>query len=215
MFTYFGNHSSEILGYLWNHVWLSVLPVIIGLVIALPLGWLVNRFRWAYPPVITIAGLLYTIPSLVLFVAMPGLLGTKVLSAINVVVALTIYAVALLVRVVADGLSSVPADAKQAATAMGYKPSGRFFGVELPLAVPVIAAGIRVATVSNVSLVAVSTFIGTLQLGTLFTDGLGLTVGRYWPILIGIILSVLLALVLDTIIVFAARWATPWRRVVR
>lgn len=215
MFDYFSAHQSEIWQLLWAHTKLSVLPVIIGLVIALPVGWIAARFKWAYPPLISIAGLLYTIPSLVLFVTMPGILGTRILDVINVVVALTVYAIALLVRVVADGLASVPFEAKQAATAMGYKPLGRFFAVELPLAVPVIAAGVRVATVSNVSLVAVATFIGTQQLGTLFDEGLSAAPGRQSAILlIGIILAVLLALVLDFAIQLGTRAMTPWRRAV-
>ncbi|MET3804741.1 osmoprotectant transport system permease protein [Nakamurella sp. UYEF19] len=215
MLSYFSDHQSEIWQLLWSHAKLSVIPVIIGLAIALPLGWIAARYKWVYPPLISIAGLLYTIPSLVLFVTMPGILGTRILDVVNVVVALTVYAIALLVRVVADGLASVPFEAKQAATAMGYKPLGRFFAVELPLAVPVIAAGVRVATVSNVSLVAVATFIGTQQLGTLFDEGLNAAPGQQTSILlIGIILAVLLALVLDFAIQFGTRALTPWRRAV-
>ena len=138
----------------------------LGLLIALPIGWLAHRYRWLYAPLITIAGLLYTIPSIALFVVLPGLLGTKVLDPINVVVALTLYTVALLVRVVADGLASVPDDVAQAATAMGYKRFQRLVAVELPIAVPVIAAGLRVAAVSNVSLVAVAAMIGVPAAGS-------------------------------------------------
>ncbi|WP_188942359.1 ABC transporter permease [Nakamurella endophytica] len=209
---YWSSNQAEIWRLLWSHAWLSVVPVIIGLVIALPLGWVAARHRWAYPPLVGIAGLLYTIPSLALFVALPGILHTRILDVTNVVVALTVYAVALLVRVVSDGLTSVSADTLQAATAMGYRPAGRFFAVELPLAVPVIAAGVRVATVSNVSLVAVATFVGTAQLGTLFTEGLSRTVNQLPPILTGILLSLVLALVLDLLIQLATRLATPWRR---
>ena len=215
MFSYFNSHRAEILGYLWNHFYLSVIPVLIGLVLAVPLGWVASRYRWSYSPLITIAGLLYTIPSLVLFVVMPGILGTKILSVVNVIVALTIYAVALLVRVVADGLNSVSSDTRQAATAMGYRAGGRFFAVELPLAIPVIAAGVRVATVSNVSLVAVATLIGTAQLGTLFDEGLQFSqTGGPWvsPLLIGLILSVLLALALDAVVQLIGRSLTGWRR---
>ncbi len=217
MFSYFSDHASDIAGLLWAHTKLSVIPVLIGLVVALPLGWVAARYRWSYPPLVSIAGLLYTIPSLVLFVVMPGILGTRILDVVNVVVALTVYAVALLVRVVADGLRSVPADTKQAATAMGYKPAGRFFAVELPLAVPVIAAGVRVAVVSNVSLVAVATLIGTQQLGSLINDGLAASqTGGPWqsPLFIGIILAVLLALVLDVLVQVITRSLTPWRRAV-
>ena len=215
MFSYFGDHQSEIWGLFWSHTKLSVIPVIIGLIVSLPLGWVAARFKWSYPPIVSIAGLLYTIPSLVLFVVMPGILGTKILDVINVIVALSVYAVALLVRVVADGLKSVPFETKQAATAMGYKPVGRFFAVELPLAIPVIAAGVRVAVVSNVSLVAVATLIGTQQLGSLINDGLGASqTGGPWqdPLFIGIILAVVLALILDTIVQLLTRTLTPWRR---
>jgi len=217
MFAYFSDHSAQIWALLWSHSQLSVIPVIVGLALSLPLGWVAARYRWSYPPIVSIAGLLYTIPSLVLFVVLPGLLHTKILDTVNVIIALTVYAVALLVRVVADGLRSVPLDTKQAATAMGYRPAGRFFAVELPLAVPVIAAGVRVAVVSNVSLVAVATLIGTQQLGTLITDGLAASQsGGPWqsPLFIGIILAVLLALVLDVVVQFATRVLTPWRRAV-
>ncbi|MDQ2740037.1 MAG: ABC transporter permease subunit [Actinomycetota bacterium] len=217
MFAYFSDHSAQIWALLWSHTQLSVIPVIVGLALSLPLGWVAARYRWSYPPIVSIAGLLYTIPSLVLFVVLPGLLHTKILDTVNVVIALTVYAVALLVRVVADGLRSVPLDTKQAATAMGYRPAGRFFAVELPLAVPVIAAGVRVAVVSNVSLVAVATLIGTQQLGTLITDGLAASQsGGPWqsPLFIGIILAVLLALVLDVVVQLATRVLTPWRRAV-
>ena len=213
MITYFRQHHDEIISWLGNHVWLSALPVLLGLIIALPLGWLANRYRWLYAPLISVAGLLYTIPSIALFVVLPGLLGTKVLDPINVAVALTIYTVALLVRVVADGLASVPDDVAQAATAMGYKRVQRLVAVELPIAVPVIAAGLRVAAVSNVSLVAVAATIGVPELGQLFTNGFQLS--YFAPILIGILLCVALALVFDTVIVLTTRALTPWRRAVQ
>jgi osmoprotectant transport system permease protein len=211
--TYFKQHHDEIISWLGNHVWLSAVPVLLGLIIALPLGWLANRYRWLYAPLISVAGLLYTIPSIALFVVLPGLLGTKVLDPINVAVALTIYTVALLVRVVADGLAAVPDDVAQAATAMGYKRFQRLVAVELPIAVPVIAAGLRVASVSNVSLVAVAATIGVPELGQLFTNGFQLS--YFAPILIGILLCVALALVFDTVIVLGTRALTPWRRAVQ
>jgi osmoprotectant transport system permease protein len=210
--TYFKQHHDEILTWLGNHIWLSAVPVVLGLLIALPLGWLAQRYRWLYAPLISIAGLLYTIPSIALFVVLPGMLGTKVLDPINVAVALTVYTVALLVRVVADGLASVPDDVAQAATAMGYKRFQRLVAVELPIAVPVIAAGLRVAAVSNVSLVAVAATIGVPELGQLFTNGFQLS--YFAPIIIGIVLCVALALVFDTVIVLATRLLTPWRRAV-
>ncbi|WP_232247206.1 ABC transporter permease [Kitasatospora azatica] len=216
MFGYFRDHRSDVLDWLGYHAWLSALPVVLGLLIALPLGWLAHRHKWAYPPLITAAGLLYTIPSIALFVSMPNLIGTQILDPINVAVALTVYTLALLVRVVADGLGAVPEDVVQAATAMGLTRRQRLLKVELPLAVPVIASGVRVAVVANVSLVAVAGTIGVPELGELFTNGFQLSVGSpyYPPITLGIVLCVLLALVLDLLVVGINWLTTPWRRAV-
>ncbi|MDQ1721670.1 MAG: osmoprotectant transport system permease protein [Pseudonocardiales bacterium] len=213
MIRYFRDNSNEIISWLGWHARLSAVPLILGLIIALPLGWLARRYRWLYPPLVTVAGLLYTIPSLALFILLPGLLKTRILDPNNVVVALTIYTVALLVRVVADGLTAVPDEVLQAATAMGYRRIGRLVKVELPIAVPVIAAGLRVAAVSNVSLVSVSALIGVPELGQLFTNGFQLSYQT--PILLGILLSVLLALAFDTVIQLLSRMLTPWRRAVQ
>lgn len=212
IFTYFQQHQGEVLSWLGYHAWLSALPVVIGLLISLPLGWLANRHRWLYLPLVTVSGLLYTIPSIALFVILPAIIHTQILDPINVAVALTIYTIALLVRVVADGLAAVPDDVAQAATAMGYKRFQRLVAVELPIAVPVIAAGLRVASVSNVSLVAVAATIGVPELGQLFTNGFQLS--YFTPIILGIVLCVLLALAFDVVIVVAARLLTPWRRAV-
>jgi osmoprotectant transport system permease protein len=213
---YFMDHRSEDLRFLWDHVWLSAVPVLIGLVIALPLGWLARRYNWTYPPLMSITGLLYTIPSIALFVIVPPLFGLKSLDPLQVPIALTVYSVALLVRVVADGLASVPGEVTQAATAIGFGRMRRLVSVELPIAVPVIAAGLRVATVSNVSLVAVAGTIGMDNLGRLFDQGVQLSTptAYYPPIVLGIVLCVLLALAFDVLIVLGNRLLTPWRRVV-
>ena len=214
---YFLDHRAENLGWLWDHTWLSVVPVVVGLLLALPLGWLARRYAWLYPPMMSVSGLLYTIPSIALFVLIPPLFGLDVLSPLQVPIALSVYSTALLVRVVADGLGAVPEETLQAATAIGYKPVGRFFTVELPIAVPVITAGLRVAIVANVSIVAVAGTIGMDNLGRLFDKGFTLSVDQpyYPPIVLGIVLCVLLALVLDGLVLLASRAMTPWRRVVR
>lgn len=210
MIDYIANNSSLILTALNQHVVLALLPVLLGVVVALPLGYLAVRFGWLYQPLLNVSGLLYSIPSLALFVLLPGIIGTKVLSPLNIIVALTIYTVALLVRVVADALRSVDATVTQAASAMGYRRLRRLFSVELPIALPVMLAGLRVATVSNISLVSVGALIGVGGLGALFTRGLQL---RYMdPIIVGIVLSVLLAAIADTIIVLLQRRLTPWVR---
>jgi osmoprotectant transport system permease protein len=213
---YFQDHRHDDLQYLWDHVYLSILPVVFGLIIALPLGYIARRYKWTYPPIISITGLLYTIPSIALFVIVPPLFGLKSLDPKQVPIALTIYSVALLTRVVADGLGSVSEETLLAATAMGFGPLRRLFSVELPIAAPVIAAGLRVATVSNVSLVAVAGTIGMDNLGRLFDLGIQLSTPDpyYPPIVLGIVLCVALALALDALIVLANRLLTPWRRAV-
>ncbi|WP_285026674.1 ABC transporter permease [Plantibacter sp. ME-Dv--P-122b] len=192
-----------------NHLWLTLTPTALGLLVALPFGWWAHRSRRGRPFIVGTAGLLYTIPSLALFIILPTILGTKILDPINIVIALTVYTVSLLVRVVSDGLSSVPVDAVQAAEAMGYRSWQRLVLVELPVAVPVIAAGLRVAVVSNVSIVTMAALLGIPQLGTLFTQGFQLRL--FVPLVTGILLCVVLAVILDLIIVRLGSLATPWR----
>jgi len=214
--SYFLDHRSDDLGWFVDHATLSAIPVVLGLVIAFPLGWLAARFRWAYTPLITITGLLYTIPSIALFVLIPPLLGLKALDPLQVPIALTIYSVALLTRVIADGLGSVPTDVVQAANAIGYTPLRRLTQVELPIAVPVIAAGLRVAAVSNVSMVAIAGTIGQTNLGYLmYTQGFQLSTptAYYPPIVLGIVGCVVIALVFDVVIIGGTRLLTPWRHI--
>ncbi len=206
--TWFLANLDEVMALTLTHVRLSVVPLVVGLLVALPLGWLARRYRGFYTPMVAGAGLLYTIPSLALFILMPLILGTRILSDLNVIVALTLYTVALLVRTVADGLGAVPEEVTASATAMGIGRVRRFFTVELPLAVPVIAAGLRVAAVSNVSIVSVAALIGISQLGSLFTDGFARSYVD--PIIVGIVACVLLAVVLDVIILVLAWLVTPW-----
>src|SRR4051794_11572266 len=203
-------HLDEIATYAVQHAWLAGLPLVLGLLIAVPLGWLARRRRWLLAPIVVGTGLLYTIPSLALFILMPLLLGTKILDPVNVVVAMTIYTVALLTRTVADGLGSVSDSVTASATAMGLRPVRRLFTVELPIAVPVIAAGMRVAAVSNVSIVSVAALIGVPQLGSLFTDGFYRDFID--PIIAGLVACVLLALIFDVVIVTITRLLTPWLR---
>lgn len=205
-----GRNAGEITSWTLTHLLLAGVPTVIGLVVAIPLGALASRYRWVYPPMVTVAGLLYTIPSIALFVLLPAVRGGSILDPINVIITLSLYTVALMVRSVADALSSVPNDVRQAAIAMGYRPLPRLLTVELPVAIPVIGAGLRVAAVSNVSLVAVAALIGVQQLGQLFTQGEQLDF--YTPIIAGIVLCVLIAVVFDALILTAVRLSTPWRR---
>jgi osmoprotectant transport system permease protein len=206
-------NAAQIWAWTVDHIWLAAAPTVLGLLLALPLGAIAHRYRWSYTTLITLAGLLYTIPSIALFVVLPGLLGTRILDPVNVVVALTFYTLALLVRVVADALAAVPPLVVASATAMGYRPLRSLVTVQLPLAVPVIGAGLRVAAVSNVSLVSVAALLGIPQLGQLFTVGFQLDF--FTPIIAGIVLCLVLAAVFDVLIQLIVRVTTPWARAVK
>lgn len=210
MIDYLSSNSDVVLAALRQHVGLAFLPLLIGVVLALPVGYLGVRFGWLYHPLLNASGIVYSIPSLALFVTLPYVLGTKVLSPVNIVVALSLYTLALMARTVADGLRSVDSSLTEAATAMGYRRTRRLLEVELPLALPVVLAGVRVAAVSNISLVSVGALIGIGGLGALFTRGFQLFYTA--PILVGVILSVLLAAVTDLVIVSVQRAVTPWAR---
>ena len=205
-----GSNLPLIAGLFVSHVWLTLLPTVLGLVLSIPFGWLAHRSPRVGAVVVGASGLLYTIPSLALFILLPAMLGTRILDPLNVVIALTVYTIALLVRVVTDGLGSVPVETVQAAEAMGYRGFQRLVLVELPVAVPVIVAGLRVAVVSNVSIVTMAALIGIAQLGTLFTQGFQMRM--LVPLIVGIVLCVVLAIVLDQLLILAGRLLTPWRQ---
>jgi osmoprotectant transport system permease protein len=209
--TYLDINHEAVVQSLLDHIWLALLPVAIAFVLSLPVGWAVVRFGWVRHPVLTLSSIIYTVPSLALLLLLPGILHTSILDPLNVVIALSLYSLALLVRTVVDGLESVDDQVIQSATAMGYRPARRWFTIELPLALPVVLSGLRVATVANISMVTVAALIGIGGLGQLFTRGFQL--GFYAPpIAIGLVLSVLLALVADTVIVLVQRFVTPWTR---
>lgn len=191
-----------------NHMRLSVLPIVLSLLIAVPLGWVANRNGALRAVTITTGSLLYTIPSLPLFVILPYLLGTQIISEANVLVALIIYGVAMMVRTSADALASVDADTRQAATAMGYSAWTRFWTVELPLAGPVLLAGLRVVSASTIALLSVGAIIGSRNLGYLFINGRQRN--NLEEILIGIIASVLIAVLFDRILVVVGRVLMRW-----
>ena len=184
---------------------LGIIPPLIGLAISLPLGIIAARWRWFYPPTLTVVNVIYAIPALALFIALIPALG---LTDTNVIVALTLFSLCVIVPNVVAGLRGVPPSVRQAATAMGYGALRRLITVELPVAVPVIMGGLRVAMVSSISLASVGQLIGVSSLGYLFIDG----EQRDFPteIYVGLVLIIALALTCDLILVGVRRVLTPW-----
>jgi osmoprotectant transport system permease protein len=193
---------------LGQHIELSVIPVLLGLLIALPLGLVCVRYPRIYPFILGLTSVFYALPSLALFVLLIDYTG---FSKWTVIIPLTIYTLSVLVRNVVDGLRSVPEHVSQAATAVGFDQVRRLLQVDLPIAVPVIIAGLRVATVSNISLVSVGSLIGISGLGQLFVDGIQRSFPT--PIVTGIVLTVILAVIADALLVLLQRVMTPWNRV--
>ncbi|HEX4831773.1 MAG TPA: ABC transporter permease [Trebonia sp.] len=188
-----------------ENMYLGIVPALIGLVIALPIGIMAARWRWFYPPTLTAINVIYAIPSLALFIALIPAFG---LTDTNVVIALTVFSLCVIMPNVVTGVRSVPDNVRQAATAMGYGPLRRLVTVELPLAAPVIIGGLRVGVVSGISLASVGQLIGVSSLGYLFIDGLQ----RSFPteIYVGLVLIIVLALACDLILVAFRRAVTPW-----
>jgi len=199
----------------WTIIWqytldnalLGLIPPLIGLIISIPLGIASVARRWLYPPLLSLTSALYALPSLALFVVLIAYTG---LGNLTVIIPLTLFSLCVLLPNVVDGLRSVPEPVRQAATAMGFTQVRRLVQVELPLAVPVIIAGLRVAVVSSISLGSLGQLIGVSSLGYFFIDGLQ----RNFPteIYAGLALTLLLALLCDLILVAARRLLTPWAR---
>ncbi|WP_051620133.1 ABC transporter permease [Haematomicrobium sanguinis] len=194
----------------WNHVVQSVVPLILATIIAVPLAQLARQNRVIKGISLGLSSFLFTLPSIALFIFLPLVLGTSIIDPINVIVALTIYAVSLLLRSGIDALESVDESVRQAAVALGYTPLRRFWTVDLPLSLPVLFAGLRVISVTNISLVSVAIVIGVQNLGYFFSDGLRR--GFITEIVIGIVFTLILALIMDAILVLIQRLLTPWDR---
>ncbi len=204
------NNLSRILSLAGVHIVLSIVPLICCAVISIPLGWLLNRCRLIRGAALALCSLLYAIPSLPLLIAIPGLIGTGILNPVNLEIALTLYAVALMTQFAADAFQAIPRATLTAADAMGYATAHRFFNVDLPLAVSSLIAGLRVVSVSTVSLVTVGSVIGVSSLGSLFVEGYQRAfIGE---IVIGIVGTLLIAVVLDRILAVIGYVATPWVR---
>jgi osmoprotectant transport system permease protein len=189
-----------------ENAYLGIVPALLGLVISVPLGIACVRWGWLYPPVLSATSVLYALPSLALFIVLIPYTG---LTDTTVIIPLTLFSLCVLLPNVVDGLRAVPDPVRQAATAMGFGTLRRLIQVELPIAVPIVSAGLRIATVSSISLASVGQLIGVSSLGYLFIDGYQ----RNFPteIIVGLVLIIALALVCDVLLVGARRLLTPWQ----
>lgn len=207
---YLLNHLDAAWSLALIHLRLSLIPVLLGLTIAVPVGALVWRHTALRRLTTLTASIIFTIPSLALFVVLPLIIPTRILDETNVIVALTLYTTALLVRAVPEALDAVPAQVRDSATAVGYTRIGQLLKVELPLSIPILVAGLRVVAVTNISMVAVGSVIGIGGLGSWFTEGY--QADKSEQILAGIIAIFVLALVVDMVILLGGRLITPWAR---
>jgi osmoprotectant transport system permease protein len=193
-----------------DHLRQSLIAIVLGFAIAIPIGWAAFRYTALRGPTLATVGLLYTIPSLGLFAVLAAAFGIPLLSEANLIVALTIYAVAIMTRSVADGLVSVDPVTREAAVAVGFGPWRRFWAVDFPLAGPVLLAGLRVTASSTISLATVGILIGVQNLGYLFTNGFQ---RRIIPeVLAGVVAVVLIAVLIDLLLVASGRVLMPWNR---
>lgn len=208
---YLLNHLDTAWALTLIHLRLSLIPVALGLLIAVPLGALVWRHTALRRITTLTASIIFTIPSLALFVVLPLIIPTRILDEANVIIALTLYTTALLVRSVPEALDAVDAHIRDAASAVGYTRMRQLLKIELPLSLPVLVAGLRVVAVSNISMVAVGSVIGIGGLGTWFTEGY--QSDKSDQIVAGIIAIFALAVVIDMVILVAGRAITPWARV--
>lgn len=190
-----------------EHVQLTALAVAIGFAISIVLSIVAVRYRWTYAPITWIGNLLYTIPSLALFGLLIPVTGLGRTSAL---IALVSYTILILVRNIVAGLDGVPAAVNEAADGLGYTRLRRLLGVEVPLALPTIIAGLRIASVTVVGLVTITALIGYGGYGAFINDGLNRRFPT--PIVLGTVLSVALAIVIDVALVVLERLLTPWRR---
>ncbi|MFC9434154.1 ABC transporter permease [Nocardia sp. NPDC057030] len=207
---YLIDNFAEIMGFTKTHLYLALVPLALGLIIAIPVGALVRRVSWLRRVTVTTASLAYTIPSLALFVIIPPLVGISTIDPLNVIIALTLYSTALLVIAVPAALDSVSAEVIDAADAVGFSPLRRTLTVDMPLAIPVFVSSLRVVVVTNIAMVSVGALIGVGGVGKLFTQGYQ----RDYPdeIIAGIIVILALALIFDRLVYALGRWSTPWAR---
>ncbi len=205
--SWISGHVDVITAALVQHIQLTLIAVVLGLVIAIPLGLVAWQSRFFRGPIFTLTGILYTIPSLALFSFLLPFTGLTILTA---EIGLVGYTLLILIRNIVVGLNAVPDDVREAARGMGFRPLAELARIDLPLAIPGIMAGVRIATVTTIGLVTVTALIGEGGLGSLIYDGL--LRDFHTPLVVGTVLSVALAVVSDLSLATLQRVVTPWAR---
>jgi osmoprotectant transport system permease protein len=205
--SWISGHADVITAALVQHIQLTLIAVLVGLAIAVPLGLVAWRSRLVRGPIFSLTGILYTIPSLALFAFLLPFTGLSILTA---EIGLVGYTLLILVRNIVVGLNAVPDEVREAARGMGFRPLAELARVDIPLAIPAIIAGVRIATVTTIGLVTVTALIGEGGLGSLIYDGLLRDFKT--PLVVGTVLSVALAVVADLGLAGAQRVITPWAR---
>ena len=204
------DNSDRIVEQLIEHIQLTIIAIVVGLVISLPIAIYAQRHKRMLPPVVGFTGILYTIPSLALFAFLQPYTG---LSYWTAEIGLVSYTLLILIRNIVAGLNAVPEDVKEAAVGMGYPPTQLLWRVELPLALPVIMAGIRIATVTIIGLVTVTALIGLGGFGRFILEGFRtINENRFTIMLVGGMLSVVLAVGADLALIGSERLLAPWAR---
>ena len=201
------DHGDDILAATRQHVELTLIAVALGLLISLPLGLAARKWRRSAGPILGLTGVLFTIPSLALFALLVPITG---LSRTTAEIGLVGYTLLILVRNIVAGLDGVPDDVREAARGMGFRPLAQLVRVEIPLAIPAIVAGIRIATVTTIGLVTVTGLIGQGGLGAFIIEGINRDFRT--PLVVGSVCSIALAVIADVALAGAARLLAPWSR---
>lgn len=201
------DHVDEIVSRGLQHVYLTIVTVVIGFLIAFPAAVFASRHRWAVSPITSVSGVLYTVPAFAFIFLLLPITG---LSLTTVAIPLIAYSLLILFRNTLAGIESVEPEVKEAATGMGLSRRQLLWRVEVPLAMPVIIAGLRIATVSSIALITIAALIGRGGFGQFILDGLNTF---FWtPLIVGVVLSVVLAFLADVLLLGLQRLMTPWAR---
>jgi osmoprotectant transport system permease protein len=207
LWSWIRDHLNEVASRGLEHIWLTLWAVAIGLMISFPLAILAHRRRRLQGPITWVTGVLYTVPALATILLLVAVTG---FSYVTVIIPLTSYTLLILIRNILAGLEGVPDDAKDAALGMGFTPRQMLWRVEIPLAMPVIIAGIRIATVSTIGLVTIAALIGRGGFGQFILEGLD---ELFWtPLLLGVVLSVAFAIVADVLLIGIGKLLSPWAK---